>query len=342
MKIVVARGSLTGLREAQARWKSTVTFVEADLNSDEQVMSATEGADGVIVGLQSLSARTINGLGQSVKAIGRAGVGVDAIDLQAARNRGIAVINQPSYATAEVATHAVSMALAAHRRLLKADAVTRSGWGLASDVGTIPPLDEATAGVVGAGKIGRAVIDRLRPFVGRILAYDPALTQEISGVDIVGSAEALLRGADLVTLHTPLLASTRHMIDSAALTMMKKGAILVNVSRGGLIDEDALAAALESGHIGGAALDVFEVEPPDLECRILSAPNVLLSPHLAWYSTASAHRLSMWTADDVVKYLHGDHAICGNVVNAQFARPDAILTVSCSREGTMSPSSKQP
>jgi D-3-phosphoglycerate dehydrogenase len=279
-------------------------------------MSATADADGVIVALQRLSAQAIHALGPSVRVIGRAGVGVDAIDLKAATNRGVAVINQPSYATAEVATHAVSMALAVHRRLLKADAVTRGGWGLASDIGAIAPLDEATAGVVGAGKIGLAVIDRLRPFVRRVLAFDPVLTQEIPGVEVVGSVAALLQASDLVTLHTPLLSSTKHMIDAKALTVMKEGAILVNVARGGLIDEGALASALESGHIGGAALDVFEVEPPASDSAILSAPNVLLSPHLAWYSTSSARRLSMWTADDVVKYLHGDHEISGNVVNA--------------------------
>jgi len=316
MKIVVARGSLAGLAEAQSRWKSRATFLEADLDSADQVMSATADADGVIVALQRLSAQAIDALGPSVRAIGRAGVGVDAIDLQAARNRDIAVINQPSYATAEVATHAVSMALGVHRRLLKGDAVTRGGWGVASDVGAIAPLDEATAGVVGAGKIGRAVIDRLRPFVGRLLTFDPALTQEIPGVETVGSVADLLQASDLVTLHTPLLASTRHMIDAKALTVMKEGAILVNVARGGLIDESALAAALHSGHIGGAALDVFEVEPPHSDSPILSAPNVLLSPHVAWYSTSSARRLSMWTAADVVKYLHGDHEISGNVVNA--------------------------
>ncbi|MGI8701402.1 MAG: C-terminal binding protein [Nocardioidaceae bacterium] len=316
MKIVVARGSLAGLAEAQSRWKSRATFLEADLDSADQVLSATADADGVIVALQRLSAQAIDALGPSVRAIGRAGVGVDAIDLQAARNRDIAVINQPSYATAEVATHAVSMALGVHRRLLKGDAVTRGGWGVASDVGAIAPLDEATAGVVGAGKIGRAVIDRLRPFVGRLLTFDPALTQEIPGVETVGSVADLLQASDLVTLHTPLLASTRHMIDAKALTVMKEGAILVNVARGGLIDESALAAALHSGHIGGAALDVFEVEPPHSDSPILSAPNVLLSPHVAWYSTSSARRLSMWTAADVVKYLHGDHEISGNVVNA--------------------------
>jgi D-3-phosphoglycerate dehydrogenase len=242
---------------------------------------------------------------------------VDAIDLQAARDRGIAVINQPSYATAEVATHAVSMALAVHRRLVKADAVTRGGWGLASDVGMIAPLDEATAGVMGAGRIGRAVIDRLRPFVGRVLTYDPALAQELPGVQVVGSMRALLQMSDLVTLHVPLLSSTRHMIDAHALALMKKGAILVNVSRGGLINELALASALESGHIGGAALDVFEVEPLNSSSPILIAPNVLLSPHMAWYSTSSARRLSMWTAEDIVKYLDGAHDISGHVVNLQ-------------------------
>lgn len=299
------------LGEAQARWKAKATFIEADLDTEDQVMSATQDADGVVVAQQRLPAQVIDALGPSVRAIGRAGVGVDAIDLQAARARGIAVINQPFYATAEVATHAISMALAVHRRLIKADAATREGWGSAGDFGMIAPLDEATAGVVGAGNIGRAVIDRLRPFVARILTYDPALAQDIPGVEVVGSMEALLQTSDLVTLHTPLLATTRHMIDTDALMLMKKGAILVNVSRGGLIDEGALASALESGHIGGAALDVFEVEPLNSNSPILSAPNVLLSPHMAWYSTSSARRLSMWTADDIVKYLDGAHDISG-------------------------------
>jgi D-3-phosphoglycerate dehydrogenase / 2-oxoglutarate reductase len=315
VKVVVARGSLARLEEAQSRWQGRVSFVETELDSPEQIQAATGDADGVIVALQRLSVEEIEALGAGVKVIGRAGVGLDAIDLQAARGRGIAVINQPSYATAEVATHAVSMALAVHRRLVKADAVARAGWGLASDVGTIGPLDEATAGVIGAGKIGSAALERLRPFVGRLLAYDPGLDHEIAGVEVVDSLTALLEESDLVSLHAPLIPATRHMIDAAAIAGMKPGAVLVNVSRGGLIDEDALATALHDATIGGAALDVFEAEPLPGDSPLFGAPNLLLSPHLAWYSSASAIRLATWTSDDVAKSLHGDHEIDGNVAN---------------------------
>lgn len=314
--IVVARGSLGALWESATSWDTTATFVEADLNTDEQVAAATREADGVIVTLQRLSAAAINSMGASVRVIGRAGVGVDAIDLQAARDRGIAVINQPAYAVAEVATHAVSMALAVHRRLLAADSAARDGWASAPEIGTVAPLTQATAGVVGAGRIGRAVIERLCPFVDRVLVFDPALGAPIPGAQAVDSLEELLRESDLVSLHLPLLDSTRHMLDAGALATMRPGSILVNVSRGGLVDEDALASALTGGHLSGAALDVFETEPLAAESAILDAPNVLLSPHIAWYSTESVRRLSSWTVDDVVKYLGGRDDLSGMIVNA--------------------------
>ncbi len=175
------------------------------------------------------------------------------------------------------------------------------------------PLDELVVGLVGGGRIGRATAEMLGGLVDRILVYDPAdpaLPDDIEPVTL----EQLLARSDVVSLHLPLTPKTAGMVDGAFLAMMAPGALLVNVSRGGLVDEAALVAALESGHIGGAALDVFPTEPLPQTSPLLGAKNTLFTPHCASYSERSVWRLASWTVEDTINWLRSDTIEHGNVV----------------------------
>lgn len=303
--IVVAKGTVqdTAVEEAHLAGRGVVRL--ATIDSPAQVRDATRDAEAVVVTTNPLGAEHIAALGERVRVIGRAGTGLDAIDLEAARARGLFVYHTPDYCTSEVATHALAMILAVHRHLLGADQQARTAFSDWRALGPIPPLDELTAGVVGGGRIGRAVMARLLPFVKEVITYDPYLDAVPEGVKRAGSLDDLLRRSDIVTLHVPLTADTRGLIGARELGLLPDGAILVNVSRGGLVDEADLRAALESGRLAGAALDVLASEPPRPDDPILGAPALLLSPHIAWYSSASERRVRTQVIDGVLACLAG-------------------------------------
>lgn len=307
LQIVVAEGAFVDLPAIERQYADRAQFIEAELASPEQVAAATATADGVAVGLHPMRAAHIAAFGPRVRALSRAGVGLDSIDLDAAEEHGLAVIFQPAYATNEVADHAAALALAAWRRIPRADALVRErGWATAQEVGVIGALQDATLGVLGTGRIGRAAIERLRPFVARVVAYDPYPGDELPGVERLGSVDEVLSVADILTLHLPLTSETHHLIDARRLALMRPGSVVVNVSRGGLIDESALAAALHDGTIRAAGIDVFETEPLAAESPLRTAPHAILAPHLAWYSDASGARLAEWTVGDLLDYLESD------------------------------------
>jgi D-3-phosphoglycerate dehydrogenase / 2-oxoglutarate reductase len=216
-----------------------------------------------------------------LRVIGRAGVGIDNIDLEAATERGIAVMNAPGGNTIAAAELTLALLLAVARRVPEADRSIREGrWDRSRLQGV--ELRGRILGVIGAGRIGGAVAERCRAFGMKVIAYDPYLPPEATEdprLGFVPLAE-LLSTADVVTLHVPLTDETRGLIGAAALATMKKGAFVINASRGGVVDEPALAAALVSGVIAGAALDVYESEPLAGDSPMLSAPNLVLTPHL--------------------------------------------------------------
>ncbi|HYV16476.1 MAG TPA: C-terminal binding protein [Conexibacter sp.] len=292
-----------------------VEFVSAPLESAAQIASATADADAVIVTLERLGREQIAALGPRVRVIGRAGAGLDAIDLDAARERGIGVVHSPDYGTEEVATHAVALVLALQRRLVPAAAAVRDGWGDLGRLGTVVPLSSQTLGVVGVGRIGQRTLELLRPMVARALVYDPVAPAP-DGATAVDALDDLLAQSDILTLHVPLTPSTHHLIGAEQIARIKRGAVLVNVARGELVDQAALVRGLESGALGGAALDVLEREPPAADDAILSAPNVLLTPHVAWYSTASVPRMRTITAEAVLSYLDGRPLRAGRIASA--------------------------
>jgi D-3-phosphoglycerate dehydrogenase / 2-oxoglutarate reductase len=285
----------------------------ASLQTVDEVARESDGADGIIVTWNPMPREYINVLSRSVRIIARAGIGLDAIDLNAARERGIAVFHVPDYCTDEVATHAVGMILALNRRLVQANQVAREDWLGWKVLGEVTPLSSLTVGVLGAGRIGQAVVTKLLPLCGRVLTYDPYVSNAPSGATAASSLEDLLRSSDVITLHIPLVDETREIIGARELGMLKPGAVVINVSRGGLIHGRALVAALESGHLSGAGLDVLEHEPPAPDDPILQAPNVILTPHFAWYSVASERRARTVSVDGMLDYLEGRQPQAGRL-----------------------------
>lgn len=299
--IAVAENSFGVIHQLTADFADRAVLRVGPIDTPKQIAALTEGASALAVTLHPLRREHIAAINDSVAVIARAGVGLDTIDLEAARERGIRVIYQPNYATNEVADQAASLALAAWRRLGSADAVVRgSGWGSAAQVGPVHALQEATLGVLGAGRIGQALIRRLRPFVEHVVVFDAYRDERLTDVEWAQSPEEVFARANLLSLHLPLTPETRHIVGTEALAMMPAGAVVVNVSRGGLVDEDALASALHDGHIGAAGIDVFEVEPLPADSALRDAPNLLLSPHVAWYSLESGVRLAYWSIEDAL------------------------------------------
>lgn len=274
-----------------------------DARSASGSLNGGAPADGVLVQYADITAEVMDA-NPSWRVIGRYGVGVDTIDLAAASARSIPVVNVPDYCEEEVATHAAALILDANRRITAADALVRRGeWADWAQLRPIAPLSTATLSLIGVGRIGREVIRLMRPFVKRVIAYDP-FAGDLEGVELVDLETALAEG-DVVSLHCPLTAETHHLIDAAAIARMKPSATLVNVSRGGLVDGAALAAALHEGRIAMAALDVLETEPPAAADPLLAAPNVVITNHLAWYSEASEQRLRARLAERCAAVLRG-------------------------------------
>ena len=276
----------------------------------DDVISSLRGLDpiGVLVRECTMTPDVIDSC-PNLKVIVRYGVGVDNVDIPHATERGIYVANVPDYgAEIEVSEHAVALYLAVQRRLLTRDEEVRQGkWGVGQSA-FIPGREKAVLGLVGGGRIG---LETARKFAvlgfGRTLVYDPFLptvAAKKAGVELVG-LEELCRRADVVSLHAPLTEATRHIIDADHLGLMKRSTILVNVSRGGLVDEVALAEALTQGRIFGAGVDVFEQEPIRANHPLLTTPNTILSDHAAWYSERSVEVLQRNAAQEVRRVLTG-------------------------------------
>jgi D-3-phosphoglycerate dehydrogenase len=235
-------------------------------------------------------------------------VGYDFIDVAAATERGIVVSNVPVYCTDQVAVHAISLLLAVRRKLkILSSHTSGGGW----DYNVCTPLFELggnVLGIVGLGRIGRAVVPKAKGFGMEVSAYDPYLADDIFallGVRRCYELEELLVGSDSITLHVPLTGETYHMMGEKQFSQMKRESVVVNTCRGKIIDESALLNALTHGRIAGAALDVLETEPPDRENPLLGMENVLVTPHVAWYSEDSMERLKLMGMDEVVRVLKG-------------------------------------
>ena len=312
--LVIAEGVLTDVDIERAHVANRPVDVRmAVLGNPNQINRELSDADAVVVTVEPLPRSLIDEFGPTVRIIGRAGIGLDAIDLQAAEERGVAVLHTPDYATEEVATHTVALILALNRKIVEGDRLARHQWGRWSKLKPIKALSGLRVGVVGLGRIGRAVATLLQPFAHEILGFDPYLTETVPGVRTVATLEELLAESDVLTLHLPLTDGTRGLIGERELALLRPGAVVVNVARGAVLDQAALARALRDGHLGGAGLDVLAVEPPPSTDPILAAPNVILSPHFAWYSEASNRRMREMTVDGIIDYLEGREPSAGRL-----------------------------
>jgi len=237
-----------------------------------------------------------------LQIVARLGVGLDNIAVDAASARGIWVTNVPDYCVEEVSDHAVGFALAWTRGLIRFDREVRAGrWDPAT--ARLRRLAELTCGIVGFGRIGRATARKLGAFGCRLLAHDPYLSADAEGARSV-TLDTLFSQSDIVIVHAPLTETTRHLVNRERLALMPHGGLLINVSRGGVVDTDAVIEALGSGQLSGAALDVLESEPnvPD---ALRSHPGAMLTPHVAFSSDASLVELRRRAAEEVVRVLQG-------------------------------------
>jgi D-3-phosphoglycerate dehydrogenase / 2-oxoglutarate reductase len=264
-------------------------------------------ADALICFRVPVDRRALDAAPQLKVAV-RSGVGYENFDLAAFAERGIPACNVPDYGSEEVAVHALSLLLALRRRVLFFDRTLRAGyWRGAPGSLPIGRLSQQTVGIVGLGRIGRGFACRARAIFGRVLACDPYLPPEAfaaAGAEAVGLDELLAR-SDAVTLHVPLTSKTRHMIGQRELALMKPSAVLVNTARGAVVDQLALAAALQARTIEGAACDVFEREPAQLDHPLFTCQNFIASPHTAGISVESQLDNRTKQAQEVVRVLSG-------------------------------------
>lgn len=272
------------------------------LMTEEELAQGLKDADAMVLGVDKCSRKVIESLGR-MRVIGRHGVGLDNVDLDAATEKGIIVTYTPHVNADSVADHAWALILALARKITSADASMKAGqWEGTKFVGM--ELSGKTIGILGLGAVGQRVAKRARGFDMNILYYDKrrneALEREI-GVNYV-DLEQLLRESDILTIHAALTSETRRMIGIQELRMMKKTALLINTARGEIVDEKALVQALREGWIAGAALDVFEREPPE---QLLKIGNLVLTPHIASYTIEALRRMDTMVAEDIVKVLAG-------------------------------------
>jgi D-3-phosphoglycerate dehydrogenase len=278
------------------------TDVKIGLTKDE-LEKVIKGYDGLAVRSAAKVTEKVIAAADKLKVVGRAGIGVDNIDVRAATAKGIIVMNTPFGNSITTAEHALSLMMALARQIPEADRSTHAGkWEKSKFLGV--ELYAKTLGVIGCGNIGSIVADRAIGLKMKVIAYDPFLSPERAmeiGVDKV-ELDDLLRRSDFITLHTPLTDRTRNIIDAAALQKTKKGVRIINCARGGLIDEKALAVALKAGHVAGAALDVFEVEPAK-ESVFFSMPNVICTPHLGAATGEAQENVALQVAEQMSDYL---------------------------------------
>jgi D-3-phosphoglycerate dehydrogenase len=274
------------------------------------------GFDALVVRSTTRVTAELLSAGRRLKVVGRAGIGVDNVDVAAATELGILVVNAPTANLISATEHTFALLLALARRVAAADAsIKRGEWDRKSYLGV--ELQGKTLGILGFGRIGQRVAERARAFEMTVAAHDPYLAPAVAGklgVELL-DLPALLARSDVVTLHTPLTAESRHLLSRERLARMKRGALLVNCARGGLVDEAALLAALESGHLAGAALDVFAQEPP-ASFDLARHPRVVATPHIGAQTREAQERIATETARMVLQALDGSLAI--SAVNLPF------------------------
>ncbi len=283
-------------------------LLTAQCRTAQEVIAAGRDADVLLVQWAPVTAEVIAALRPRLRAVIRYGIGVDNVDLAAAKAHGVAVCNVPDYCIDEVADHAVALALSLARQLPQTHHRTVGGEWKIVPPRPLPAFSGQVFACAGFGRIARAVLTRVRAFGFAPAAYDPFVTDDAFAREHVRrlSIESLFAEAGILSLHLPLTAETRHFVNASRLAAMKPTSVLVNTSRGGLVDTIALAGALRENRLGGAGLDVFETEPLAADHPLRTAPGALLTSHTAWYSEASVPRLQRLAAEEAIRALRGE------------------------------------
>ena len=282
----------------------------------EEIIALAPQADAILTCWKDVPAEALD-IAPNCRVVSRYGIGLDNIPIGRATELGMLVTNVPDFCLEEVSDHVMALLLATARQLLPlARTPERSGWTRETPR-PIPRVKGQTLGLIGFGNIARALVPKALGFGLRVMAYTPRLRPEDApqGVEVTNDLATLLAAADYVSIHSPLTEETAHLIDDAALAQMKPNALLINTSRGGVIDEGALVRALKEGRIAGAALDVTDPEPPSGDNPLLSLENVIVTPHAAFYSVAATAELARKAAENVVTVLRGE--VPKTLVNAE-------------------------
>jgi len=305
----LAEAGLKVLREAPG--------VELDFRpgmSEDDLCAVIGDYDGLIIRSATEVTPRVVEHGHRLRVVGRAGIGVDNVDIPAASRRGIVVMNTPTGNSVTTAEHALALLASLARKIPQAVASMRAGqWEKTKFQGR--EIAYKTLGIIGLGNIGRIVADRAQGLKMKVIGVDPVMSSDRAaelGIELVGLDELLSR-SDFVTIHAPLTPDTKNLIDDSAFAKMKRGALLVNAARGGIVDEEALARAMTEGKIAGAALDVFGKEPIDPGHPLLELENVLCTPHLGASTSEAQERVAVEIAEQVVAYLQ--LGIVKNAVN---------------------------
>ena len=300
--------SLDPAKKALARLSPQYHMAKSAAADD--ILAVARDADAILVTYAKLPGELLRQL-KRCKAIGRFGLGVDNIDLPAAKELGIAVNYVPDYCLREVSDHAMALLLALARKVPFSNKLVQSGRWEVPPIVPLRRLEGQVLGLVGFGNIPRALAPKAKAFGLKVLTHDPYVKPDVlaaAGVENV-SFDHLLGRSDFVSVHAPLLPQTRGLMNAAAFAKMKKGALLINTARGPLVDEAALVAALESGQLGGAGLDVVTTEPLAKDSALIGRDNVIITPHTAFYSVEALEELQTKCASDVARVLSGEKAV---------------------------------
>jgi D-3-phosphoglycerate dehydrogenase len=296
---------------------ATVSVSVAGERNDWYAEAAT--ADAILVaGETFVTGEVMDRIGRRLRIIARTGIGVDRIDLDAATQRDILVLNTPDGPTESTAEHAIALLLNLCKQVAVGERVLRSGhpFPALSDLAAGFEVAGATLGLLGLGRIGSRVATIARALGMKVCAFDPFVTPERASaleVELVPTLAALLPRAHVVSLHCPATSETHHIMNAETLNLMPRGSYLINVARGTLVDEAALLEVLRSGHLAGAALDVFDPEPPMTNHPLFTLPNTICTPHIGSYTTAGVLRMQVMACEQIASALRGERPT--NLVN---------------------------
>jgi D-3-phosphoglycerate dehydrogenase len=280
----------------------------ADNPKEEALLKKCVEVSAIITRTSSYINKKIIEASPKLKVISKTGVGVDNIDVSAATEKGILICNVPGVNSISVAEHTVALILAVVKDLLVMDKAVRKGEWSKRYSSTSVELKQKTLGIIGLGSIGRKVVTICQSFQMKILVYDPYLVSSTSdklSIDLVSNLEELFKKSDVISIHVPYNEKTHHLVNSSLLKMIKKGAVLINTSRGQIIDEKALFEALKDGPLAAAGLDVFEEEPVNISNPLLTLENVILTPHSAALTKECSARIAVEAAQAVIDVLNG-------------------------------------